>query len=182
MIHAAASFSRAVLRCAIDDVVSASVADAARIVRESSVAPLAVCQAPPAPPAPSLAPVPSSSPLRRARSSSACVAALSSLPAQRATRRLNIVHFSDVYNIGERSEEPCGGAPRFVTAVDSLIAEAEAEAEREGEERACVRRALFARLLESARRCLGVSFSFSRIWRREPRSCCSAATSSARPC
>ena len=33
---------------------------------------------------------------------------------------LTIVHFNDVYNIEEREKEPCGGAPRFKTQVDSL--------------------------------------------------------------
>ena len=33
---------------------------------------------------------------------------------------ITIVHFNDVYNIEERKKEPCGGAPRFKTEVDSL--------------------------------------------------------------
>ena len=33
---------------------------------------------------------------------------------------LTIVHFNDVYNIEEREKEPCGGAPRFKTQLDSL--------------------------------------------------------------
>lgn len=33
---------------------------------------------------------------------------------------LTIVHFNDVYNIEQREKEPCGGAPRFKTQVDSL--------------------------------------------------------------
>ena len=34
---------------------------------------------------------------------------------------ITLVHFNDVYNIEEREKEPCGGAPRFKTQVDSLI-------------------------------------------------------------
>ena len=33
---------------------------------------------------------------------------------------ITLVHFNDVYNIEERDKEPCGGAPRFKTQVDSL--------------------------------------------------------------
>lgn len=33
---------------------------------------------------------------------------------------ITLIHFNDVYNIEERDKEPCGGAPRFKTKVDSL--------------------------------------------------------------
>jgi len=33
---------------------------------------------------------------------------------------ITIVHFNDVYNIESRSQEPVGGAARFVTAVSQL--------------------------------------------------------------
>ena len=33
---------------------------------------------------------------------------------------ITLIHFNDVYNIEEREKEPCGGAPRFKTQVDSL--------------------------------------------------------------
>ena len=33
---------------------------------------------------------------------------------------LTIVHFNDVYNIGEREKEPVGGAARFKTCLDCL--------------------------------------------------------------
>ena len=39
---------------------------------------------------------------------------------QADARRLNIIHFNDVYNIESRDCEPVGGASRFVTAVESL--------------------------------------------------------------
>lgn len=36
-------------------------------------------------------------------------------------RKLNIIHFNDVYNIECRNVEPIGGASRFKKAVDILI-------------------------------------------------------------
>jgi len=39
-----------------------------------------------------------------------------------ASQTLTIVHFNDVYNIESRSQEPVGGAARFVTAVTQLAA------------------------------------------------------------
>jgi 2',3'-cyclic-nucleotide 2'-phosphodiesterase (5'-nucleotidase family) len=35
--------------------------------------------------------------------------------------RLNIIHFNDVYNIESRETDPVGGAPRFITAIESVI-------------------------------------------------------------
>ena len=43
---------------------------------------------------------------------------------QAEARRFNIIHFNDVYNIESRDAEPVGGASRFVTALESLIAKA----------------------------------------------------------
>jgi len=39
------------------------------------------------------------------------------------SRTVTIVHFNDVYNIESRSQEPVGGAARFVTAVSHLASE-----------------------------------------------------------
>jgi len=36
------------------------------------------------------------------------------------SRIVTIIHFNDVYNIESRSQEPVGGAARFVTAVNQL--------------------------------------------------------------
>jgi len=36
------------------------------------------------------------------------------------SRTVTIVHFNDVYNIESRTQEPVGGAARFVTAVSQL--------------------------------------------------------------
>ncbi|KAA0159485.1 hypothetical protein FNF28_05842 [Cafeteria roenbergensis] len=40
---------------------------------------------------------------------------------------VNIVHFNDVYHIGERKKEPVGGVARFATLIKSVLAETEAE-------------------------------------------------------
>jgi len=37
-----------------------------------------------------------------------------------ASAILTIIHFNDVYNIESRSQEPVGGAARFMTAVSQL--------------------------------------------------------------
>lgn len=37
---------------------------------------------------------------------------------------LRFVHFNDVYHVGERQKEPCGGAARFATAVKNAQADA----------------------------------------------------------
>jgi len=37
-----------------------------------------------------------------------------------ASALFTIVHFNDVYNIESRSQEPVGGAARFMTAVSQL--------------------------------------------------------------
>jgi len=37
-----------------------------------------------------------------------------------ASASLTIIHFNDVYNIESRSQEPVGGAARFMTAVSQL--------------------------------------------------------------
>jgi 5'-nucleotidase len=36
-------------------------------------------------------------------------------------KKLNIIHFNDVYNIENGNEEPVGGAARFLTAIERLI-------------------------------------------------------------
>jgi len=43
------------------------------------------------------------------------------VPSQ-PSQTLTIVHFNDVYNIESRSQEPVGGAARFVTAITQLAA------------------------------------------------------------
>jgi hypothetical protein len=35
-------------------------------------------------------------------------------------RKIRIIHFNDAYNIESRKVEPCGGASRFVTAIEEL--------------------------------------------------------------
>ena len=35
-------------------------------------------------------------------------------------KKLTIIHFNDVYNIDERSDEPIGGAARFQTVLNYL--------------------------------------------------------------
>jgi 2',3'-cyclic-nucleotide 2'-phosphodiesterase (5'-nucleotidase family) len=37
------------------------------------------------------------------------------------SKRLNIIHFNDVYNIESRDVEPVGGSARFITAIEDLI-------------------------------------------------------------
>jgi 5'-nucleotidase len=34
---------------------------------------------------------------------------------------LNIIHFNDVYNIESRETDPVGGAPRFITAIETVM-------------------------------------------------------------
>ena len=34
---------------------------------------------------------------------------------------INIIHFNDVYNIESNSQEPVGGAARFITVLENLI-------------------------------------------------------------
>ncbi len=41
-------------------------------------------------------------------------------PATASPSTVTLVHFNDVYNIGEREKEPVGGAARFKTKLDSL--------------------------------------------------------------
>ena len=36
---------------------------------------------------------------------------------------LNILHFNDVYNIESNSQEPVGGAARFITVLENLISQ-----------------------------------------------------------
>jgi 5'-nucleotidase len=36
-------------------------------------------------------------------------------------KKLNIIHFNDVYNIESRDVEPAGGSARFITAIEDLI-------------------------------------------------------------
>ncbi len=36
-------------------------------------------------------------------------------------KKLNIIHFNDVYNIESRDVEPVGGSARFITAIEDLI-------------------------------------------------------------
>jgi 2',3'-cyclic-nucleotide 2'-phosphodiesterase (5'-nucleotidase family) len=38
-----------------------------------------------------------------------------------ASSRLNVIHFNDVYNIESRETDPVGGAPRFITAIETVI-------------------------------------------------------------
>lgn len=38
--------------------------------------------------------------------------------------RLNIIHFNDVYNIEPNTQEPVGGASRFITAIEHLMSKA----------------------------------------------------------
>jgi 5'-nucleotidase len=35
-------------------------------------------------------------------------------------KKVRIIHFNDAYNIESRKVEPCGGASRFVTAIEEL--------------------------------------------------------------
>lgn len=35
-------------------------------------------------------------------------------------RQVHILHFNDCYNVESRSQEPVGGAARFVTALDTF--------------------------------------------------------------
>lgn len=44
-----------------------------------------------------------------------------------SSKRLNIVHFNDVYNIESRETEPVGGAARFVTVIEDLINKSSAD-------------------------------------------------------
>ena len=37
-------------------------------------------------------------------------------------KKLNLIHFNDVYNIESRQQDPVGGASRFVAAIEQLIA------------------------------------------------------------
>jgi 2',3'-cyclic-nucleotide 2'-phosphodiesterase (5'-nucleotidase family) len=37
-------------------------------------------------------------------------------------KKINIIHFNDVYNVEENSKEPVGGAARFVNAIEKLNA------------------------------------------------------------
>ncbi len=39
-------------------------------------------------------------------------------------KKLNIIHFNDVYNIEPNKSEPVGGASRFISALDDLTKEA----------------------------------------------------------
>ena len=36
-------------------------------------------------------------------------------------KKLNIIHFNDVYNIESRDVEPVGGSARFITAIEDLM-------------------------------------------------------------
>ena len=45
------------------------------------------------------------------------------LSIQNNGKRLNIIHFNDVYNIESRDVEPIGGAARFITAIEDLISQ-----------------------------------------------------------
>ena len=36
-------------------------------------------------------------------------------------KKINILHFNDVYNIESRDIEPVGGSARFITAIEDLI-------------------------------------------------------------
>ena len=45
------------------------------------------------------------------------------LSIQNNGKRLNIIHFNDVYNIESRDVEPLGGAARFITALEDLISQ-----------------------------------------------------------
>lgn len=36
-------------------------------------------------------------------------------------KRVNIIHFNDVYNIESSTAEPAAGAARFITAIESLV-------------------------------------------------------------
>jgi hypothetical protein len=38
-------------------------------------------------------------------------------------KKLNIIHFNDVYNIESNKTEPVGGASRFITALEDVINE-----------------------------------------------------------
>jgi 5'-nucleotidase len=37
------------------------------------------------------------------------------------SKNLNIIHFNDVYNIESNTQEPVGGAARFLNVIESLI-------------------------------------------------------------
>ena len=41
----------------------------------------------------------------------------------KTSKRLNIIHFNDVYNIESRDIEPVGGSARFVTLVEEIMSE-----------------------------------------------------------
>ncbi len=43
--------------------------------------------------------------------------------SQTYEKKLRIIHFNDAYNIEPRQIEPCGGASRFVSAIEQLNAE-----------------------------------------------------------
>lgn len=45
-------------------------------------------------------------------------------PTVTSMTTLRFVHFNDVYHVGERQKEPCGGAARFATAVKNAQADA----------------------------------------------------------
>lgn len=36
-------------------------------------------------------------------------------------KKLNIIHFNDVYNVETGEQEPVGGASRFLTAIETLM-------------------------------------------------------------
>lgn len=37
-----------------------------------------------------------------------------------AAKRINIIHFNDVYNVEDRTQEPVAGAARFVNLLEQL--------------------------------------------------------------
>ena len=39
---------------------------------------------------------------------------------QNSAKKLNIIHFNDVYNVEPRTQEPVGGASRFLTVLKKL--------------------------------------------------------------